>query len=72
MSPVILLKRPIFFGLKLLLSLRALTAGDVEVAGLLVEREKTEVHGAGASQADPEMRKTFVRFYNSTNSYLFT
>ena len=38
---------------------RELTAGDVEVAGLLVEREKAEEHVAGASQADPEMHKTF-------------
>ena len=38
---------------------RVLTAGDVEVAGLLVEREEAEVHGAGASQADPEMHRTF-------------
>ena len=63
MSTVILLKRPLFFVLKSLFMAHAaggvLTAGDVEVAGLLVEREEAEVHGAGASQADPEMHKTF-------------
>ena len=56
---------------------RELTAGDVEVAGLLVEREKAEEHVAGASQADPEMQKhstlttcrkspTFARIFNDS------
>ena len=30
-----------------------LTAGDAEGAGLLVEGEEGEVHGAGAYQGDP-------------------
>ena len=31
-----------------------LTAGDVEIASLLVKREEREIHGAEAGQGDPD------------------